>query len=360
MPLRSLAILLLAFSFTACASAPPAASPGAPPGSAKPAAAASLRTVDLLCAEGARYVSFDKIGVPSGESPTGIALTHGNVWVLFPQRLVRIGRGGEHVDVAMQVAPVEERWVAIAVDPLDESLWIASETRLGLYKVWPDGHMSTVKLQHKVEGVGGFSGLIVGRDSIYVQPTCADKAVWRLDRSGKLLGTALEAPKKTESDEPVVLRTGEPRRDCYSVRLEREADGRIVAWDAKARATWQVDDQGVWTRSDSHLFAAAGEPSGTVALKGLDIGEKNEQWYFANGLGSLFYWKGKPVFVRSRTMKERAKGNDTVLYVPGGQELIMPCHGVSLWNVATDATGYAAITDRFLVLGEMASAPDLP
>ncbi len=355
MPLRSLAILLLAFCFVSCASAPPAAAPA----SAKPAAPA-LRTVDLLCAEGARYVSFDKIGVPSGESPTGVALTRGNVWVLFPQRLVRIGRGGEHVDVAMRVSPVEERWVGIAVDPLDESVWIASENRLGLYKVSPDGSMSTVKLQHKVEGAGGFSGLIVGRDAIYVQPTCADQAVWRLDRSGKLLGTALEVPKRTESDEPVVMAAGGLQRNCSSVRLEREADGRIIAWDAKARVTWQVDEQGVWTRSDSPLFAAVGESSGTVSLKGLDIGEKSEQWYFANGLGSLFYWKGKPVFVRSQTMKERAKGNDTVLYVPGGQELIMPCHGSSLWNVTTDATGYAAITDRFLVLGEMAGAPDLP
>ena len=353
MSLRSLATLLLAVCFVSCASAP---SPSAPP----KAAAEKIRTIDLLCAEGARYVSYDKLGVPSQEYPTSVALTRGNAWVLFPQRLVRIGRGGEQVDVGMHVAPLEERWVEIDVDPLDESVWVVSETKLDLYKVSPDGHMSTVKLQHKVEGTGGFSGLVVGRDAIYAQPTCADMAVWRLDRSGKLLGTALEAPKKTESDEPVVMQPGEPDRHCYSVRLERDADGRILAWDPKARATWQVDDQGVWTRSDSRLFAAAGEPGGTLALKGVDIGEKTEQWYFANGLGRLFYWKGRPVFLRSRTMKERAKGNDTVLYVPGDGELIMPCHGSTLWNVATDATGYAAITDRFLVLGDMASAPDLP
>jgi hypothetical protein len=29
-------------------------------------------------------------------------------------------------------------------------------------------------------------------------------------------------------------------------------------------------------------------------------------------------------------------------------------------RVATDATGYAALTGQFLVLGEMANAPDLP
>jgi hypothetical protein len=306
-------------------------------------------------------VSFDKLGVPSQEYPTDVALTRGSAWVLFPQRLVQLSRGGEHVEVRMHVAPLEERWVKIDVDPLDDSVWIASETTLDLYKVTSDGHMSTVKLQRKVEGMGGYSGLLVGRDAIYAQPTCAESAVWRLDRSGKLLGTALQAPKKAEGEaRPEMLRAGQPGPNCYTVRLERDGDGRILAWDPSARKTWQVDGQGAWTPSDSRLFAAVDDPSPSVALKAVDVGEKTEQWYFANGLGSLFYWKGKPVFLRSRTMKERAKGNDTVLYVPGDKELIMPCHGASLWDVTTDAAGYAAITDSFLVLGDTAKAPDLP
>jgi hypothetical protein len=356
MSLRSFTILLLAVFFASCASAPPAA----PPSAAAPKAEAP-RTVELLCGEGARYLTFEKLGVPAQEYPTDVALTRGSVWVLFPQRLVQLSRGGAHVDVRMQVAPLEESWVKIDVDPVDDSVWIASANTLDLHRVTPDGHMSTVKLQRKVEGMGGYSGLVVARDALYAQPTCAEFAVWRLDRAGKLLGTALQAPKKTEGDgRPEMLRPGESGPKCNPVRLERDADGRILAWDPVAGATWQVDDQGAWTPSDSRLFAAVGEPSPSLALKAVDVGEKTEQWYFANGVGSLFYWKGKPVFVRSQTMKERAKGNDTVLYVPGDKELIMPCHGSSLWHVATDTAGYAAVTDRFLVLGDLAGAPDLP
>src|SRR4051812_23755483 len=62
MSLRSLAVLLLSISFTACASAPPAAPPA--PVAVK---ADQPRTVELLCGEGARYVSFDKLGIPSQE-----------------------------------------------------------------------------------------------------------------------------------------------------------------------------------------------------------------------------------------------------------------------------------------------------
>ena len=38
----------------------------------------------------------------------------------------------------------------------------------------------------------------------------------------------------------------------------------------------------------------------------------------------------------------------------------MTCNGFPVSRVATDATGYAALTGRFLVLGDMAGAPDLP
>src|SRR5258705_7375830 len=102
MSLRFLAVLLLAFSFTACASAPPAA---VPPPVAKPvvAEAEKVRTINLLCAEGARYVGFDKLSVPGHEIPVDVALTRGRIWVLFPQRLAQIGRDGDQVQVRMQL-----------------------------------------------------------------------------------------------------------------------------------------------------------------------------------------------------------------------------------------------------------------
>ena len=88
MSLRSLTILLLALSFVSCASAPPAA---VPPKPVVPEAA-KVQTIDLLCNEKARYVSFDKLSVPVGANPVDVALTRDSIWVLFPERLVQIGR----------------------------------------------------------------------------------------------------------------------------------------------------------------------------------------------------------------------------------------------------------------------------
>lgn len=351
--------MCLAISFASCASAPPATVSN----SSSPKAA-EMRSINLLCHEGARAVRFDKMGVPDGERPVDIALTRGSTWVLFDSgRVLQLSRGGERLAVQMRFLPVRAEIGAIAVDPLDDSIWVVSHSSLNLYQIPPAGQMSTVKLQRKVEGAGGFSGLVVARDSIYAQPTCAESAVWRLDRSGRLLGTAFEAPAKA-GDEPSVLQvSGQSQNSCYTVRLERDAQGHILAWDPRKRAAFQVDDQGNWAPSESRLFAHFEEMGPDLALKGVDVGERSEQWYFSGVSGNLFFWKGQPVFVGNYTIKERARGNDTVLYLPGenaAREVLMTCNGFPVRRVATDATGYAALTERFLILGDLASAPDLP
>ncbi len=353
-PLLSACLVL---SLVSCASAPPAAAPA----SSKASKADGPSTINLLCYEGARAVRFDKMGVPDGERPVDIALTRGFTWVLFDSgRVLQLSRGGERLAVQMRFLPVKAEIGAIAVDPLDDSVWVVSHSSVSLYQITADGQMSTVKLQRKVEGKGGFSGLVVARDAIYAQPTCADTAVWRLDRSGKLLGTAFNAPAKTE-DEPQVLLPGQPERGCYSVRLERDAQGHLLAWDREKKAVYQADDQGNWSSTESPLFAHFKEYGSDLSLKGVDVGEKSEQWYFPGVGGNLFFWKGKPVFVGNFTIKERSRGNDTVLYLPGeGREVLMTCNGFAVRRVAADATGYTALTDRFLILGDTASAPDLP
>ncbi|HEV7507128.1 MAG TPA: hypothetical protein VGS07_19720 [Thermoanaerobaculia bacterium] len=358
MSLRSLAILLLALSFVSCASAPPAAPPLKPV--AAPAAAEQVRTIDLLCNEKARYVSFDKLSVPVGASPVDVALTRDSIWVLFTERLVQIGRGGgEHAGVRMQLAPSGDAWAKIDVDPVDESVWVASRSRAVLFKVNPDGKsMSIVKLP-KIEGKGGFSGLVVARDAIYAQPTCAEAAVWRVDRSGKVLGTAFPAPRPADG-EPEVLQPGKPRLDCLPMRLDRDAEGRLLAWNLKDRKTWQVDAQGAWTPSASHLFEHLPADASSLTLVGaLQQTTETESWSVDNGVGKLFYWKGKPVLLG----RERSPSGNTVLFLPddaGLREVLMGCHKAYVREVVTDATGYAAITNHFLVLGDMAGAPDLP
>ena len=357
MSLRSLAILLLGLPLVSCASAPPA-----PPPAAKPLVpeAVKVPTIDLVCNEKARYVSFDKLSVPAGASPVDVALTHDSIWVLFPERLVQIGRGGgEQVGVRMQLAPSGDAWGKIDVDPVDESVWVASRSRAVLFKVTPDGKsMSIVKLP-KIEGKGGFSGLVVARDAIYAQPTCAEAAVWRVDRTGKVLGTAFPAPKPADG-EPEVLQPGKPRLDCLPMRLDRDAEGKILAWNLKDRKTWEVDAQGTWTPSASHLFEMLPANASSLTLMGaFQPRTETESWSVDNGVGKLFYWKGKPVLLG----RERSPSGDTVLLLPdeaGVRQVLMGCHKAYVREVATDATGYAAITGHFLALGDMAGAPDLP
>lgn len=353
----------LAWSFVSCVSAPPQAP--AAPAPKEAAVEKAPPSVNLLCHEAARAVRFDKIGVPAGEWPVDVALSPRSVWVLFEGgRLVQLSRGGERLEVQMRFLP-GRGWSKLDVDPVDGSVWAASSASLDLQRISPDGQVSPVKLQRKVEGAGGFSGLVVARDAIYAQPTCADAAVWRLDRSGKLLGTEFQAsPRQQEQPEVVHMGTG-PERSCNSVRLERDAQGRILAWDRERRATYQVDAEGKWSPSDSTLFTHLrewGEPA-TLALKGVDVGESSEQWFFTGVTGGLFFWKGQPIFLGSSTSKEKEIGNDTVLYVArenGARELLMACNGFPVRDVATDDTSYAALTERFLILGELAGAPDLP
>jgi hypothetical protein len=351
----------LAISLASCASAPPAATGTGNPSTPK---AAETRSVNLLCHERARAVRFDKVGVPSGERPVDIALTRGSIWVLFNSgRVVQLSRGGERMEVQMHFLPGQGEIGAIAVDPLDDSVWVVSQASLDLYRFTPDGQMSTVKLKRKIEGSGGFAGLIIARDSIYAQPTCADSAVWRLDRSGKLLGTAFNAPAKSESEPQVLQAESLTQTACYSVRLERDSQGHILAWDRAKKGTYQVDDAGNWTPSESRLFAQLDAQGSGLNLKGVNVGEQSEQWYFRGASGNLFFWKGQPVFLGSYTIKEKSRGNDTVLYLPaesGSREVIMSCNGFPVRRVATDTAGYAALTERFLVVGDPASSPDLP
>lgn len=318
-----------------------------------------LRTIQLLCHDKAHYVLFEKVGVPFPEYPIDVALTKGHIWVLFRQRLVQLERKTERLEVQMYVSPLEEEWSQIDVDPVDETLWVAAQTSLSVYRSASAGKLTRVTLQAKVEGKGGFYGLRVGRDAIYAQPTCAETAVWRIDRSGKLLGTAFEAPPEEAQQEEEVLRPDEIPLRCSAVRLDRDADGRILAW-TRDQETWEVDESGTWKPSDSPLLDPIADVSSAISLKGLDVGKETELWYFNSGYrGQLFFWKGQPVFLGSWTM--RATGSDTLLYLPNARDpAIMPCQDAAVHHVATDARGYAAISHRFVVFGDFAEAPDLP
>jgi hypothetical protein len=145
---------------------------------------------------------------------------------------------------------------------------------------------------------------------------------------------------------------------CSRVRLDRDPDGNVVVWDWRTRQLHRADAQGAWSEVDGGVFASLPDAR---ALKGVDVGSLNEQWYFSGAAG-LFLWKGKPVFLGAPTIRNRGRGADTMLLVPapgGARELIETCYGDSVFRVAATASRYAAITHGGIVLGDLASAPDL-
>jgi len=344
-----------------CASAP----------AAKPAATAVVEEpapprVTLICHDKAVAARFDQLGVTEREQPIAVALSKDTAYVLFqPARLLRVTRKEGKIQSETALGKQGETWTALDVDPLDGSVWLATD-HLTLLRISPEWKSRSVKIQSKVEGTGSFQRLRVAPDAIYAAPSCAEAAVWRIDRDGKVLGTTFsDSPVKLAGDsEP--LHPGELR--CSFVRLESSADGRVLAWDAQKRTLQQVDDQGSWAPADpahARFFKAVedAQPNMTVA-KGMAVGKRNEAWYVNNIgiLGDLFWWKGTPVFLGPVTTLV-AGGHDTLLLVPHGdgmQEIVESCYGAQIVAITTTPTQYAAVTRDAIILGDFAAAPDLP
>jgi hypothetical protein len=330
-------VVVLLLLMCSCASSPP------------PAAQQEAPAAPHICHPKASFVTFVSLGVPESERALDLITTDDYDYVLFaPARLMRLSRLQGQVKVEMVWGGKGESWKALALDPLDGSIWVATEEFV-LVRVSPSLQVTRVPLQ-RVAGSGGFVHLVVARDAIYAAPTCADDGVWRIDRAGKILSSAF--PSVHDPNQPEWL-----SMLCSRVRLDRDPEGNVVVWDWKERRLHRVDERGVWSpAADDGLFASLPAP----ALKGVDVGSRNEQWYFSGAAG-LFLWKGKPVFLGAGTI--RTRGAATVLLVPaagGARELIENCHGASLSRVAATANRYAALIGTGIVLGDMATAPDLP
>ncbi|HEX6863130.1 MAG TPA: hypothetical protein VF414_09965, partial [Thermoanaerobaculia bacterium] len=141
--------------------------------------------VSLFCTPSARTVRFDAMGVPSDELPVSVALDSKYAYVLFMSRLLRVPLEGTALEPEMTIGRGEDLWVDMDLDPVDGSVWIATDKPV-LRRITPG--WESQKLE--VAGANGFDGIRVGRDAIYASPVCAKDAVWRIDRSGNVLGSA--------------------------------------------------------------------------------------------------------------------------------------------------------------------------
>jgi len=281
MTLRRRSLVLVFSLLAACASAPvpegpaPEASPppelAAPP---PPPAPVEPPTGSLFCGlPGLRRVALADLGLPEGSRARDVALTAKTIWVLVePATLVGFPRKAREVE---EVETVEgrkgESWDALAVDPVDDSVWIASGVSPNLKRKRPGRWIETVKVaapQPAGSGFRGFRDVAVSRDGVYAVPACAGAAVWKLDRSGKLLRSDFpeEAPgacpaADLESDwnrEVWALRSGglfwlgrsgawEPAPDGLAVPLPADPrDARWFFWSGQPRALgpWPGDEEG--------------------------------------------------------------------------------------------------------------------
>src|SRR5215204_819756 len=112
--------------------------------------------VSLFCTPSARTVRFDAMGVPSDELPMSVALDSKYAYVLFTSRLLRVPLDGTAVEPEMTIGRSDDLWVDMDLDPLDGSVWIATDKSLLR-------HITSGWESQKVEvaGVSGFDGIRV-------------------------------------------------------------------------------------------------------------------------------------------------------------------------------------------------------
>jgi len=349
-PLRRAVLAAVLLALAACAAQPAPRSAGAAVKPAQP----PPTFVKLLCNPAARTVSFADVGVPQDEGPRAVALTPRYVWVLFrPARLLRVDRDGGAA-VQMLVGADGQDWETLDADPLDGSIWIGEVHPFSLHHVSPDLRLATVRVE-RVRGDGSFRALLAARDALYVSAFGAKEQVWRLDRAGHVLSQDFPAPPEPES--PRHLSHPEPSE------LFRHADGRILFSDGAQRKIYAWGPGGSWVQTEAQPGEDV-EPSGATAVKGVGVGSRSEMWYLDQGYHAPFAWKGRTIFLGGHA--SGIKSSATVLVVPaaapGGEprELYESCGGAYIWRVAGDAKGYVALTQRGAIVGDFATAPDLP
>jgi hypothetical protein len=368
-----LCLLLLLLITAGCASpaaSPPAAAPASAPAAAtKPKAAPPAEPqgprVSLVCAPEARRIPFPVIGVEPYTQILDMALGPDRAWLLVDQsHVVEVGRQAEGATFRTIAGSPDARWAALDVDPKDGSLWVVSMERLELIHLIP-GAKSRVVTIPRLEGEGGFRDILVDDDAIYVVPTCAQDALWKLDRSGKLLERAFHR----DDDEPLTLRKGFSKEEsqgtlvgCVPVSLAHDPDGRVTVFDGVTR-TFSRQESGAWTP-----FLALPAPSADDELKqgGVRVsfpGTEEAIWTpmdtASGNARGFFFLDGAPLFQPGMAPLE-LKGNTGVFwlsYVRPSAQGLTPMYERCVTNnlsvnlVASDRQGYVSAMGNQLVLG---------
>jgi hypothetical protein len=337
-------LLLLILTLAACAGLPlrrddpaPAAIQKPPPAAPEPPPPAPppIRRSRQICGvEVGRVIDLAELGLPEGSRPLGLALTQDTVWLLFePALLVGLPR---EVEAPAQVAipefgaveeidlipgPAGVTWSALAVDRWDGSVWLVSDKVPGLWRKRPGRRPEAVRLPATpAPRQGGFRDVLAGRDSVWLAPACADRAVWRLAPSGKLLDASFEGTAG----------------NCPAALLERDWSGTVWAFRPDAGALFQLGPDLAWQP------APAPAPPAPVPAGSGGAGSE--------ALRSWFFWGAEP-------MALTAEGKDGALLVRNVDGKVETSQedcgeGNALVDVAGDERGWAVLTRRWLRLAD--------
>lgn len=265
----------------------------------------------LVCEVPARKVLLSELGLPEGSRPRDMALARSTVWLLFePALLVGLPRQPEEAEeveeeVEMVYGARGDVWEILSVSPRDGSLWLASSTAPRLWHKPALGRVRPVRIAQARDG--GLRDLVARWDGIYVAPSsCDGSSIWRVDPSGRLLGTAL------------------PTTACPTVDLETDWSGRTRALFPETGETFALEGGGRWVPDGS----GSPWPKRAGRFRG---------WFF---------WGAEAVGMG---------GEEETVLVRGAEAFREDCgEGNRLLRVAGDARGWAALTRDWLLLGEHA------
>lgn len=343
-PAVRLALPLVLAAAGGCATVPPTAGPDGTP------------TVlpRLVCGQRSQHIDLRRTGVPADVDLVDVALGGDRVWVLgegrFLAEIPRTGTGSARFLHGRDDAPP---WDALAVDPADGSLWIVSRTSFDLLHFDPATGRTRRVTVERASGPGGFSDVAVGDGVIYVTPTCSERAVWTIDPAeGRLLTRDFGPEVYAEAggdggEEPSDAEPG----GCVFGSLATGPGGAVYA--SAGGAVHRPGGDG-W----QEVPGLASPGMATTTLRGLDIGERTETWFFENTRGFLFLG-GDPVWVGGAALSAAQDRRGTLLFRRGaGGELVPhlePCLGAFPRAFASDEAGYAFLTADGLVLGPVAT-----
>lgn len=308
----------------------------------------------LVCGQGSRVVDLRRTGVPGDSELLDVALDGDRIWVLAQSRfLVELPREIGGTARFLHGRDDTPSWSALAADPAG-GLWIVSRTSFDLLHFDPATGRTRRVTVERASGPGGFNDVALGDGVVYVTPTCSDHGVWTIDPAdGRLLDRAFSVEAMEQGDsEAIDADAEEGGPGCSLASLAHGPGGAVYAsWNG---AVHRVGGDG-WVE-----VPALAPTGGMTALRGLDVGERSETWFFENTHGFLFV-DGAPVWVGGSAMSAARDRRGVLLFRRGADGALIPhlepCLGAFALAFDSDDDGYVFLTTDGLVSGPVEPPP---